>query len=63
MPLSFLRMYNRGSDWPLFFLVQDRQLSSGTGLYFVLASTLEDLYIYEARYSQPDWQDDIENVL
>jgi hypothetical protein len=26
-------------------------------------STLEDLYVYEARYSQPNWQHDIENSL
>ena len=26
-------------------------------------STLEDLYIYEDPYSQPDWQDNIENTL
>ena len=28
-----------------------------------LLSTLEDLYIYESPYSQPVWQDDIENKL
>jgi hypothetical protein len=28
-----------------------------------LFSTLEDLYIYEARYSQPNWQYDIDNSL